>query len=52
MIKKEVFRQLYEANIKMIEAIENLSIKEDMLDSQEYLNWHDDLNTLSLDSNR
>lgn len=52
MRKSELFHQLYEANIKMIEALEELSKFENMLDSQFYLEWHDRLNELSLDSAR
>ena len=48
----KLFHQLYEANIKMIEAIENLSIEYDMLDEQDYLDWKDTLNKLSLDPDR
>ena len=50
--RTELFRQLYEANIKEIEAIEQLSIDNNMLDNGYYLDWHDKLNALSLDSDR
>lgn len=52
MNPKDLFHQLYEANIKEIEAIENLSIEYDMLDEQDYLNWKDTLNKYSLDPDR
>lgn len=52
MRKSELFQQLYEANIKQTEAIEELSKFENMLDSQSYLNWKDKLNELSLDPDR
>lgn len=47
-----LFKQLYDSIIKQIEAVENLSIEYDMLDSQEYLNYKDKLNKLSLDPDR
>lgn len=52
MIPNEYFRQLYEANIQMIDAIEKLSIEYDMLDEQEYLDWKDKLNEYSIDLDR
>lgn len=48
----DLFRQLYEANIDEIEAIEQLSIDHNMLDDEYYLAWKDKLNALSLDSDR
>jgi len=36
----------------MLYAIENLSIENEMLDTQEYLLWKDTLNTLSIDPDR
>lgn len=44
--------QLYETSIKMLEIIEKLSLEEDMIDNQEYLDWKDKLNELSIDSDR
>ena len=53
MIKRtDLLRQLYEANINEIKAIEQLSIDYDMLDNGYYLAWHDELNKLSLDTDR
>ena len=52
MNPKKLFEQLYEAVIKEIKAIEDLSIEYDMLDCEEYLNWKDKLNELSLDPDR
>ncbi len=46
----DLFRQLYEANINEIKAIERLSIENNMLNNGYYLAWHDELNKLSLDS--
>lgn len=48
----EIFLELYESSIKMIKAIENLSITYNKLDSQEYLLWKDTLNSLSMDPDR
>ena len=52
MKRTDLFRQLYEANINEIKAIEQLSIDYDMLDNGYYLEWHDQLNKLSLDTDR
>ena len=49
---KKLFKDLYKANIDEIKAIEHLSEIHDMLDTQEYLNWKDTLNKLSLDTDR
>ncbi len=51
-MNKELFRQLYEANIDEIKAIEQLSINYNMLDNEDYLTWHEQLNQLSLESDR
>ena len=48
----KLFKDLYQANIDEIKAIEQLSIDCNMLDNGYYLNWKDELNKLSLDSNR
>ena len=48
----KLFKELYEANIKEIEAIERLSIENNMLDNGYYLDWKDKLNKLSIDQNR
>ena len=47
-----IIKDLYQANIDEIKAIEQLSIDLDLLDSQDYLNWKNALNALSLDSDR
>lgn len=52
MKTKELICQLYETSIKMIELIDNLSIENDMIDSQHYLCWKDSLNSFSLDPDR
>lgn len=52
MMRTEVFRDLYKANIDEIKAIEQLSIDHNMLDNEYYLNWKNELNKLSLDSDR
>lgn len=51
-MRTDLFRQLYEANIDEIKAIEQLSIDYNMLDNEHYLTWKDELNALSLDSDR
>ena len=48
----KLFKDLYQANIDEIKAIEQLSIDYNMLDTQEYLLWKDTLNSLSLDPDR
>ena len=48
----KLFRDLYKANIDEIKAIERLSIDHNMLDNGYYLNWKDEINKLSLDSDR
>ena len=48
----KLFRDLYQANIDEIKAIEQLSIDHHMLDNGYYLAWKDKLNQLSLDINR
>lgn len=52
MKTKELLCQLYETSIKMLYIIENLSIENEMLDTQEYLLWKDTLNILSIDPDR
>lgn len=44
--------ELYEASIQEIKAIRNLSIEYNMLDDQNFLNWLDELNKLSVDPDR
>ena len=50
--RTELFRQLYEAIIDQIKVAEQLSIDNNMLDNGYYLAWHDELNKLSLDTDR
>ena len=52
MKTKEILCQLYETSIKMLYNIEELSIENEMLDTQEYLLWKDTLNSLSIDPDR
>ena len=52
MKTKELICQLYETSIKMLYLIDDLSIENKMLDTQEYLLWKDTLNTLSIDPDR
>ena len=49
MKTKELICQLYETNIALLEITKQLSIENDMLDSQDFLNYQDFLNKLSLD---
>ena len=51
-MRTELFRQLYEANIDEIKAIEQLSIDHNMLDNGYYLAWKDKLNYYSMDVDR
>ena len=51
-MRTDLFRQLYEANIDEIKAIEQLSIDHNMLDNGYYLAWKDKLNKYSLDLDR
>lgn len=46
---KNLFKQLYEANIQEIKAIRDLAIEYDMLNEQETLDWLDEMNKLSID---
>ena len=48
----KLFKDLYQANIDEIKAIEQLSIDHNMLDNGYYLDWHNQLNKLSLDTCR
>lgn len=49
---KKIISELYEASIQEIKAIRNLSIEYNMLDDQNFLNWLDELNKLSVDPDR
>lgn len=49
-MKNKSLCQLYETSIQMLKIIEDLST--DMLDEQEYLDWKDELNRLSIDKDR
>ena len=48
----KLFKDLYQANIDEIKAIEQLSIDHNMLDNGYYLTWKDNLNKLSIDIDR
>lgn len=48
----KLFKELYDANIAEIEAIEQLSIDHNMLDNGYYLSWKDKLNRFSIDQDR
>lgn len=51
-MRTDLFKDLYQASIDEIKAIEELSIDHNMLDSGYYLWWKDELNKLSLDLDR
>ena len=51
-MRTELFRDLYQANIDEIKAIEQLSIDHNMLDDEYYLDWKTKLNELSIDQDR
>ena len=48
MKSKELFSQLYKANIDETKAIINLAVEYNVLNEQETLNWLDELNKLSV----
>ena len=48
----KLFKELYESHIEMAEAIERLSVENNMLDNGYYLDWKDSLNKISLDPDR
>ena len=48
-MKKELFKELYEATIQQIEIVKRISIEYDMLNEDEYLDFQTKLNELSLD---
>lgn len=48
MNPKNLFNELYKANIDETKAIINLAMEYDMLNEQETLNWLDKLNELSV----
>lgn len=52
MNDKELIYQLYRNSIEMLKTIDHISIENGMIDTQEYLDWKDDLNTISLDPDR
>lgn len=45
-------KELYETIIRMIKSTENLAKEYNLLDSQDYLDFKDNLNLLSLDLDR
>lgn len=46
----QLFKELYDATIQQIEAVERLSKHYGLLNSQDYLEFQDNLNRLSLDN--
>jgi hypothetical protein len=45
---KNVWNELFKAHIDEAEAIVNLAREHDMLNSQEFLDWQDKLNAISV----
>lgn len=52
MNPKSLFKELYEVTIQQIKLVRKLSIEYDMLNEQEWINFQDELNKLSLDPNQ
>ena len=48
IMKEELLKELMEANIAEANAIYKLAIDYDLLDSQEFLDWQDKLNEISV----
>lgn len=51
-MNEKLIYQLYETSIKMLEAIDLLSQNLNLINQQDYLNWKDKLNELSIDPNQ
>jgi hypothetical protein len=51
-MKNKSLCQLYETSVRLLKVIDKLSMEEDMLDEQDYLDWKDSLNELSVDPDR
>ena len=52
MTNENLICKLFDASINMIYYIDQLAIKNDMLDFMSYLEWKDKLNKLSMDPDR
>lgn len=48
-MRKELFKELYEATIQQIEIVKKMSVEYNMLNEDEYLDFQTKLNELSLD---
>ena len=44
--------EMYEAHIQMGKAIQDIALEYDLINEQEFLNWQDELNKLSIDPDR
>lgn len=44
---RDYLNEMYEAHIQMAKAIENIALKYDLINEQEFLNWQDELNNIS-----
>ena len=45
----QLFKELYDVTIEQIEIVRRISLEYDMINSQEWINFQDELNRLSLD---
>lgn len=46
-LKKELMSELYDNSIELAKDIIDLAKKNDLLNTQEFINWQDELNNLS-----
>lgn len=46
---KDYINEMYEAHIQMANAIKDIALEYDLINEQEYLNWQDELNKISVD---
>lgn len=49
---KETLYKFYETSIDLLNMIEVLSVNNNMLDDQKYLDWKDAINRISIDLDR
>ena len=47
MSKEELIQKLYQSSIDMVVGVQNLAKDYDLTDSQDYINWLDELNNLT-----
>lgn len=46
---RDYINEMYEAHIQMANAIKDIALEYDLINEQEYLNWQDELNKISVD---